>query len=189
MLKKDYWMRKGYSENYADIIIKALRVFLKETGLREEDLEGLLLLLELREKLRKDLNLKEFVSSLLGTLMKRQGILLSEKALKGFGRFYKTQEELEKALEGFGEGLLSCLKTDFEPLELALSYIFSESFKGDYTFTLSVDRRIYSDFLELAGERTAYEFGQKARERVENLLREMVRRKKQEKLKEKLRKR
>jgi len=105
MFKADWWKQRGYSEEYSRQIAKGVRALAKEIKLREEDIEGLILLLELREKLRPSMPLKEFLGGLLWTLIERQGIVLSEPAKKGYLRFYK-EEEIEKKLNALGEALL-----------------------------------------------------------------------------------
>ncbi|MCI4455046.1 MAG: hypothetical protein JHC25_08940 [Thermodesulfobacterium sp.] len=105
MFKADWWKEKGYSEEYSKQIAKGVRALAREIKLREEDVEGLVLLLQMREKLRPSLPLKEFLGGLLWSLIQRQGVLLSESAKKGFLRFYK-EEELEEKLNALGEALL-----------------------------------------------------------------------------------
>ena len=98
-------MQRGYSEEYSRQIAKGVRVLAREIKLREEDIEGLILLLELREKLRPSMPLKEFLGGLLWSLIERQGIVLSETAKNGYLRFYK-EKEIEKKLNALGIALL-----------------------------------------------------------------------------------
>ncbi len=86
MLKKDYWLEKGYTNNYVDIIMKGISAFLRETKLRKEDLEGLLLLIGLRNRLRPDLNLKEFIQALLNTFDAKAGNCVRRKGFKGLSQ-------------------------------------------------------------------------------------------------------
>jgi hypothetical protein len=105
MFKASWWRQKGYSEEYAKQITKGVRALAKEINLREEDIEGLVLLLELRERLRPSMPLKEFLGGLLWSLIQRQGIVLSEDAKKGYLRFYE-EEEMEGKLNALGMALL-----------------------------------------------------------------------------------
>jgi hypothetical protein len=105
MFKASWWQQRGYSEEYARQITKGVRALAKEIKLREEDIEGLVLLLELRERLRPSMPLKEFLGGLLWTLIQRQGIVLSEDAQKGYLRFYE-EEEIEGKLNALGLALL-----------------------------------------------------------------------------------
>jgi hypothetical protein len=105
MFKASWWRQKGYSEEYAKQIAKGVRALAKEIKLREEDIEGLVLLLELRERLRPSMPLKEFLGGLLWSLIQRQGIALSEDAKKGYLRFYK-EKEIEEKLNALGLALL-----------------------------------------------------------------------------------
>jgi hypothetical protein len=105
MFKADWWKQRGYSEEYSRQIAKGVRALAREIKLREEDIEGLILLLELRERLRPSMPLKEFLGGLLWSLIERQGIVLSEPAKKGYLRFYK-EEEMEEKLNALGIALL-----------------------------------------------------------------------------------
>ena len=105
MFKASWWKQRGYSEEYSRQIAKGVRVLAREIKLREEDIEGLILLLEMRERLRPSFPLKEFLGGLLGTLIERQGIVLSEPAKKGYLRFYR-EEEMEEKLNALGIALL-----------------------------------------------------------------------------------
>jgi hypothetical protein len=105
MFKANWWQQRGYSEEYAKQITKGVRALAKEIKLREEDIEGLVLLLELRESLRPSMPLKEFLGGLLWTLIQRQGIVLSEDAKRGYLRFYE-EEEMEEKLNALGLALL-----------------------------------------------------------------------------------
>jgi hypothetical protein len=105
MFRADWWKERGYSEEYARQIAKGVRALAREINLREEDIEGFILLLQLRGKLRPSMPLKEFLGGLLWSLIERQGIVLSETARKGFLRFYK-EEEIEEKLNALGEALL-----------------------------------------------------------------------------------
>uniref|UniRef100_A0A7C5T0C9 Uncharacterized protein n=1 Tax=Thermocrinis ruber TaxID=75906 RepID=A0A7C5T0C9_9AQUI len=105
MFSAGWWRQRGYSEEYARQIAKGVRALAREIKLREEDIEGLVLLLEMRERLRPSLPLKEFLGGLLWSLIERQGILLSEPAKKGFLRFYK-EKEIEEKLNELGIALL-----------------------------------------------------------------------------------
>jgi hypothetical protein len=105
MFKASWWRQKGYSEEYAKQIAKGVRALAKEINLREEDIEGLVLLLELRGKLRPSMPLKEFLAGLLWSLVEKQGIVLSEDAKKGYLRFYK-EKEIEEKLNALGLALL-----------------------------------------------------------------------------------
>jgi hypothetical protein len=105
MFKANWWQQRGYSEEYSRQIAKGVRALAREIKLREEDIEGLILLLELRERLRPSMPLKEFLGGLLWTLVERRGIVLSEPAKKGYLRFYK-EEEIEKKLNALGIALL-----------------------------------------------------------------------------------
>ena len=105
MFKASWWTQRGYSEEYSRKIAKGVRALAREIQLREEDIEGLILLLELREKLRPSMPLKEFLGGLLWSLIERQGIVLSEPAKNGYLRFYK-EEEIEKKLNALGIALL-----------------------------------------------------------------------------------
>jgi len=105
MFKASWWRQKGYSEEYAKQIAKGVRALAKEIKLREEDIEGLVLLLELRERLRPSMPLKEFLAGLLWSLVEKQGIVLSEEAKRGYLRFYK-EEEMEEKLNALGLTLL-----------------------------------------------------------------------------------
>jgi len=187
MFKASWWQEKGYGKEYSKQIAKGSKIFAKELNLREEDIEGLKILLELREKLRPFSNLKEFLSDIFGTLMQRQGIILSEPAKRGFLRFYKDEEILEKELNDFGEALLKALRTDFDPLGVAINYILSESYKNGYTLTVVVDSKLFDEVMkEIKSEEEAELLGRKAQERVESLLKEVLKRKKEEKLRKKL---
>lgn len=186
MLKKDYWTQKGFSESYADVIIKGVRVFAKETGLREEDIEGLKILISLRDSLRPSESLKDFLSNLLNTLIQRQGILLTQSAKKGFLRFYR-EEEIEEKVNQLGEGLLHCLETDFDPVEYAILEIIAKSFVKDTSFVVQIDRKLYSEFLALTDKESAERLGILAKERIENLIRSLVKEIKDRKRREKVR--
>ena len=105
MFKASWWKQRGYSEEYSRQIAKGVRALAREIRLREEDIEGLILLLEMRERLRPSMPLKEFLGGLLWTLIQRQGLLLSEPAKKGFLRFYR-EEEIEEKLNALGIALL-----------------------------------------------------------------------------------
>ena len=105
VFKASWWKERGYSEEYSRQIAKGVRALAKEIKLREEDIEGLILLLELRERLRPSMPLKEFLGGLLWTLIQKQGIVLSEPAKKGYLRFYR-EEEIEKKLNDLGIALL-----------------------------------------------------------------------------------
>jgi hypothetical protein len=105
MFKSSWWKERGYSEEYARQIAKGVRALAREINLREEDIEGLILLLQMREKLRPSMPLKEFLGGLLWSLIERQGIVLSETAKKGYLRFYK-EKEIEEKLNALGEALL-----------------------------------------------------------------------------------
>ena len=105
MFNANWWRERGYSKEYSRQIAKGVRVLAREIKLREEDIEGLILLLELREKLRPSMPLKEFLGGLLWTLIQRQGIVLSESAQKGYLRFYK-EKEIERKLNALGTALL-----------------------------------------------------------------------------------
>jgi len=105
MFRASWWRQRGYSEEYAKQITKGVRALAKEIKLREEDIEGLVLLLELRERLRPSMPLKEFLGGLLWSLVERQGIVLSEDAKKGYLRFYK-EKEMEGKLNALGLALL-----------------------------------------------------------------------------------
>jgi hypothetical protein len=105
MFRASWWKQRGYSEEYSRQIAKGVRALAREIRLREEDIEGLILLLELREKLRPSMPLKEFLGGLLWSLAERQGIVLSEPAKKGYLRFYK-EEEIGKKLNALGIALL-----------------------------------------------------------------------------------
>jgi hypothetical protein len=109
MFKASWWKERGYSEEYARQIAKGVRALAREINLREEDIEGIVLLLQMREKLRPSLPLKEFLGVLLWSLVERQGIILSEPAKKGFLRLYE-EEELEEKLNALGEALLETSK-------------------------------------------------------------------------------
>jgi hypothetical protein len=105
MFKAGWWKQRGYSEEYSRQIAKGVRVLAREIKLREEDIGGLVLLIELRERLRPSMPLKEFLGGLLWSLIERQGIILSEPAKKGYLRFYK-EKEIEKKLNALGITLL-----------------------------------------------------------------------------------
>jgi hypothetical protein len=105
MFRADWWKERGYSEEYAKQIAKGVRALAREINLREEDIEGLILLLQLRDKLRPSMPLKEFLGGLLWSLVERRGIVLSETAKKGYLRFYR-EKEIEKKLNALGEALL-----------------------------------------------------------------------------------
>jgi hypothetical protein len=105
MFRADWWKERGYSEEYAKQIAKGVRALAREINLREEDIEGLILLLQLRERLRPSMPLKEFLGGLLWTLAERRGIVLSEPAKMGYLRFY-GEEELEEKLNALGIALL-----------------------------------------------------------------------------------
>jgi hypothetical protein len=105
MFRVNWWEERGYSEEYARQIAKGVRALAREINLREEDMEGLVLLLQLREKLHPSMPLKEFLGGLLRTLAERRGIVLSETAKKGYLRFYR-EEELEEKLNALGIALL-----------------------------------------------------------------------------------
>jgi hypothetical protein len=105
MFKANWWKERGYSEEYARQIAKGVRALAREINLREEDIEGLILLLQMREKLRPSVPLKEFLGGLLWSLIERRGIVLSETAKKGYLRFYK-EKEIEEKLNALGETLL-----------------------------------------------------------------------------------
>ncbi|MCI4458459.1 MAG: hypothetical protein JHC21_02440 [Thermocrinis sp.] len=115
MFKASWWKERGYSEEYSKQIAKGVRALAREIKLREEDVEGLILLLQMREKLRPSMPLKEFLGGLLWSLIQRQGVLLSETAKRGFLRFYK-EEELEEKLNALGEALLETAKASRDPL-------------------------------------------------------------------------
>jgi hypothetical protein len=104
MFKANWWKQRGYSEEYSRQIAKGVRALAREIKLREEDIEGLVLLLELRERLSPSMPLKEFLGGLLWRLVERQGIVLSEPAKKGYLRFYR-EEEIEKKLNALGIAL------------------------------------------------------------------------------------
>ncbi len=116
LFKASWWKERGYSEEYSRQIAKGVRALAREIKLREEDIEGIVLLLELRERLRPSMPLKEFLGGLLWTLIQRQGIVLSEDAQKGYLRFYK-EEELEERLNALGIALLESSKPAQDPLE------------------------------------------------------------------------
>ena len=105
MFRASWWRERGYSEEYSRQIAKGVRALAREIKLREEDIEGLVLVLELREKLRPSIPLKEFLGGLLWSLIERQGIVLSEPAKKGYLRFYR-EEEIEEKLNALGIALL-----------------------------------------------------------------------------------
>ena len=105
MFRASWWRERGYSEEYSRQIAKGVRALAREIKLREEDIEGLVLVLELREKLRPSIPLKEFLGGLLWSLIERQGIVLSEPAKKGYLRFYR-EKEIEKKLNALGIALL-----------------------------------------------------------------------------------
>ena len=105
MFKSSWWMQRGYSEEYSRQIAKGVRALAREIRLKEEDIEGLILLLEMRERLRPSMPLKEFLGGLLWSLIERQGIILSEPAKKGYLRFYK-EKEIEEKLNALGIALL-----------------------------------------------------------------------------------
>jgi hypothetical protein len=105
MFKASWWKERGYTEEYSRQIAKGVRALAREIKLREEDVEGLILLLEMRERLRPSMSLKEFLGGLLWSLVERQGIVLSEPAKKGYLRFYR-EEEIEKKLNALGIALL-----------------------------------------------------------------------------------
>ncbi len=105
MFNASWWKERGYSEEYSRQIAKGVRALAREIKLREEDIEGIVLLLELRERLRPSMPLKEFLGGLLWSLIERQGIVLSEPAKKGYLRFYK-EKEVEEKLNALGIALL-----------------------------------------------------------------------------------
>ncbi len=105
MFKASWWQERGYSEEYSRQIAKGVRALAREIKLREEDIEGIVLLLELRERLRPSMPLKEFLGGLLWSFIERQGIVLSEDAKKGYLRFYK-EKEIEEKLNALGIALL-----------------------------------------------------------------------------------
>jgi hypothetical protein len=105
MFKARWWKQRGYSEEYSRQIAKGVRALAREIKLREEDIEGLVLILELRERLRPSMPLKEFLGGLLWSLIERQGVVLSKDAKNGYLRFYK-EEELEEKLNALGIALL-----------------------------------------------------------------------------------
>ena len=125
MFKASWWKERGYSEEYARQIAKGVRALAREINLREEDIEGLILLLEMREKLRPCMPLKEFLGGLLWSLIEKQGIVLSEPARKGYLRFYR-EEEIEEKLNALGIALLetSIASTDIlgEVIKLLKAY-------------------------------------------------------------------
>jgi hypothetical protein len=49
MFNASWWAQRGYSEEYSRQIAKGIRALAREIKLREEDVEGLVLLLEMRE--------------------------------------------------------------------------------------------------------------------------------------------
>jgi hypothetical protein len=104
MFKANWWKQRGYSEEYSRQIAKGVRALAKEIKLREEDIEGLVLLLEMRDRLRSSMPLKEFLGGLLWSLIERQGIVLSEPAKNGYLRFYK-EGEIEEKLNALGIAL------------------------------------------------------------------------------------
>jgi hypothetical protein len=116
MFKASWWKERGYSEEYSKQIAKGVRALAREIKLREEDIEGLILLFELRERLRPSMPLKEFLGGLLWSLVERQGIVLSEEAKKGYLRFYK-EEEIEEKLNALGVALLETPLTSNDILE------------------------------------------------------------------------
>jgi len=61
MFKASWWKERGYSEEYSRQIAKGVRAVAREINLREEEIEGLILILELRERLRPSMPLKEFL--------------------------------------------------------------------------------------------------------------------------------
>ncbi len=105
MFKASWWRERGYSEEYSRQIAKGVRALAREIKLREEDIEGIVLLLELRERLRPSMPLKEFLGGLLWSFIERRGIVLSEDAKKGYLRFYK-EKEMEEKLNALGTALL-----------------------------------------------------------------------------------
>ncbi len=124
MFKASWWKERGYSEEYARQIAKGVRALAREIKLREEDIEGIVLLLELRERLRPSMPLKEFLGGLLWSLVERQGIVLSKKAQKGYLRFYK-EEELEERLNALGVALLETPLTSNNILEEVIQLLKS----------------------------------------------------------------
>ncbi len=189
MMDKSFWIERGYSENSAKTFLKGIRAFMREVGLREEDLEGLMLLLRLRNDLRPDLSLKEFLQALLSTLMQRQGIVLSEKAIKGYRKFYDSEEDIEKAINRFGEILADMIVVEkIDPLdEIAVQLILENYQKLDMVFPVSVNRKLLEEYRKLVSEEDAKAISFELKNAVERIIKREVSKIKEKKLRAKLR--
>ncbi len=172
MSKRDYWTNLGFSEHYANNIVKAIRLLTRHLGLSEQDLLGLAKLVEFRNKVKPEMSLDKFVLFL--TYLAELNFL-SDEAYQGFKKFYNDDDIIKDRIEAVGKVLAQKENSgDEDPIEWMITEFLSRYYqeKVKNSITVGVDAKLLADFMALATEEEGKAFGKQINEKVNNLLKE-----------------
>ncbi len=188
MTKRDYWTNLGFANSYAEHTAKGIRLFMRHIGLSEQDLGGLIKLIEFRNKTKPDMPLDQFVLFL--TYLAELNFL-SDEAYQGFKKFYNDDEILRDRIELIGKVLAQKENEgDEDPIEWMTTEFLARYYqeKTKNSITVGVDAKLFAEFMSLATEEEGKAFGKQINEKVNNLLKEWHKKVRERAFREKLRK-
>ncbi len=151
MTKKQYWKDLGFADSYAEHTAKGIRLFMRHIGMQEEDLPGLIKLIEFRNKIKPNMPLEQFVLFL--NYLSELSFLTSE-AEQGFKKFYKNDETIKEKINEIGKMLANIDNHHItkDPIALIFHSLLNNKFTSDNAITTDINLLQLLDFLHTATE-------------------------------------